>query len=376
MRSKILWMTDLGLVKISSGELSPGLDPIELRFYPRYGWGINEWDFEAGVLNGEYPLEYIIKEEFVNEGNFFRLKIKFKKLVDKSKICILANHVPTNFKQNIWEGDILPNHFDLKTKHLGLTNKNLNVSDLIKDIYPNINFLHFPIHEIKVVISNFTIIASEAKSVEEHNAENCPILFKGFHPKQVFSLDVYGHLFGYGGMGGDAGISTVTDEVDIIYPTNAKNGGNVVFVEYKTQSLNIYVHHGATYLPGQGGKGASAFLINCPEKRINQIGQPGLGGYPNGLNGKFTDIHYKLKLIKENVKSDIMFLNKHDYCFISGKVVAHVLPLFMSANVSVSKSKDGKNGIYTPKGVTKLVNNGNAFGPNQLVYIYGGYMSN
>lgn len=375
MRSNILWMTDLGLVKIDSGELSPGLDPIELRFYPKYGWGAHEWDFEIGAISGDYPVKYIGRKKFVADGNYFTFNLCFKELNYKSKICILATHVTTNFKQNIWEGEILPNNFTIESKIMGLTNQNWDIFETLKMEYPNLNPKHFAIPKINVIVNKHTIIASQANSVEEHSKTNVPVLFKNFHQKQEFKLEIFGHLYGYGGMGGNAGISTVTDEVDIIYPTKALNGGNVVYVEHNTQSLKIYVHYGATYFPGIGGKGASSFLINCPEKRVNQIGQPGLGGYPNGLNGKFTDIHYKLKLIKENTRNSIEISGKNNYIFKPGKIIAHDLPSFIPANKSIASSEDGRNGILKPEGVTLLVNNGNSLKTNQLIYFCGGYMS-
>lgn len=374
MRSKVLWMTDLGLVNMGSGELSPGLDDIKLRFYPRFGFGVDEWNFEVGILEGLNPVFYLYKDSFSYEGNYFNLDIKFLELHQSSRICIYGTFKPTGQREIIWEGEILPNKFLIESKTIGLSTQSWNIIDEIKNTYPNYNPKHCASPVIEIKVNSFSIIATHAGSIEEHNEKNTPLTFIGFHPEQEFDLKVYGHLLGYGGMGGDAGISTVTEDIDIIYPTDALAGGNLVYVEFETQKLQVYVDHGASYIPGYGGKGATAFLINCPERRINQIGHPGVGGYPNGLNGKMTDIGYRLKLVKETLNPTIKVFDKCNYSFNPPKIVGHQLMQNMPSNTSIAGTGDGKRGELTPKGVTKLVNNGTSSEISNLIYVDDGYV--
>lgn len=374
MGSKILWMTDLGLTKISSGELSPGLDPTELRFRPSYGWGLDEWSFEVGIISGTNPVESFTKEDFIYEGNYFKLKMQFKEFTDPSCICILAIHTRTGFKQTIWDGIVVPNKFNIKQDVVGLT-YNWSVIDGIKKMYPNVNLRHFKLPTINVSIPGTAILTAIARTVEEHQPENSPIIVKGFHPYQKIDFEIAGHVIGYGGMGGDAGMSTVTDEVTIIYPTDGLDGGNPIFVEHETQDVNIHVTRHGHYQPGHGGKGASSFLINCPERRYNQLGNAGLGGYPTGRNGKYTDIHYKTKVVTDSKHADILPMpsNQCHYEFHEATITSQTLPYFLS-NKCIKETKDGKCGLLKPAGVKTLKNEGEAFPITNLCYAYGIYV--
>lgn len=374
MRSKVLWATDLGLVGIGSGELSPELDPINLRFYPSYGFGDNEWEFEVGVKLGENPIYSFSRKSFSYDGNYFNLLIQFKELFKTSNICIMATHYATGNKEVIWEGDILPNQFLIESKIVGLTLQAWDVCEGIKNIHPKINPKHFAIPTINVKVKNTSILVAHAGSLKEHDEKNVPITLLGFHPKQIFDLDVYGHVLGYGGCGGNAGISTVTNEIDIIYPTDGLDGGNLVYVEYDTQQLNIHVHCQASFIPGYGGGGATAFFINCPERRINQIGHAGRGGYPNGLNGKITDVQYRLKLLSVNVNPNINIVGKCDYTFTPANIVGHSLPINIPLNVSVPSTKEGKRGLIASRGIIKLINEGNSSRISNLTYTCNGYI--
>ena len=87
MRSKTLWLTDLGLIKVGSGELSPGLDPIELRFNPTYGHHLDEWEFEVGTLKGKHSVK-LLDKNFNEEEKFFSFKtILCSQLADKHSQC-------------------------------------------------------------------------------------------------------------------------------------------------------------------------------------------------------------------------------------------------------------------------------------------------
>ena len=373
MRSKVLWNTDLGLTKVGSGELSPGLHPIELRFYPVYGHGLDEWSFEVGVLKGNGSVK-VTKESFSDEDKFFKLMLSFKESMEVLNIQIFATHERTNFTTVVWEGEILPNRLHVKSKVVGLSTRNFDVLEELKKVYPNLDPRHFKLPTIDVLIPQNAIQVAVATSDFDHTDENAPIVFKGFHKDQTFQLEVNGFVIGYGGRGGNAGMSTVTDEVDILYPTDALDGGNTVYVEHETQKVLVTVARHGCFVPGQGGKGASSFAVNCPEKRIRQIGHPGVGGYPNGLNGSVTDIHYKLNLVKESSPPKISTFGHGTlhYSFDEGVYVGH--ELLPTNGSSIKATKDGKQGLAVPKGVKLLANNRTQPLVKQLVHAFGTYV--
>lgn len=373
MRSKTLWLTDLGLTQVSSGELSPGLDPIELRFYPSYGLALDEWEFEIGVTSGKSPVKTLTKDAFNEEDSYFSLKLLFKETDDRSRIQIYATHTRTNFKKTIWEGEILPNKFYIENNSVGLS-RNWDVFNSIKVKYPNVNLGHFKLPTITARIHGTAIIAASANSVMEHHEENAPIIVKGFHPHQDIDIFIDGHVFGYGGKGGDAGMSTVVDgEVDIIYPTDALDGGNPIFVEHPSQVVNIIVTKYGHYQPGHGGKGASSFMINDPSHRFNQLGNAGTGGYPNGLNGEHNEVHYRTKVVKGSKHASIEVFGVNNYKFVSPELNCQLLPFFPE-NKSIQRTKDGAYGNPKPKGVNRIFNESNVMPLSQLVYAYGTYV--
>ncbi len=376
MRSKTLWLTDLGLQKVDSGVIAPGLDPIELRFYPNYGLALEEWEFHIGVLKGNGKV--VINEvAFNEEDRFFKVMLQFGELEDLLNIRLFANHARTNFSATVWEGDVLPNIIYLTNRLQGYTGINWDLITDYKKRYPSADLRHFKLPKISVIVPKNSILIASAKSELEHTPENAPIIFKGFHPFQEFHLEVNGFVIGYGGKGGDAGISTILErEVDIKYPTDGMDGGNTVYIEHKTQKVYVDVSRYGCFLAGQGGKGASSFLINSPEKRIHQIGHPGIGGYPNGLNGQLTDIHYKLGLVKENTSPNVSsFGIKHlSYGFNPGVYVGHDLPVTLNKNSCIQPTKDGKSGHVTPKGVVHLNNQRSQKLVDLLISAYGAYV--
>lgn len=373
MRSKTLWLTDLGLTQVGSGELSPGLDPIELRFYPSYGLALDEWDFEVGVTSGKNPLVSLTKDAFNEEDNYFSLKLLFKETDDKSRIQIYATHKRTDFRKIIWEGDILPNKFYITNSSVGLS-LNWEVISGIKAKYPNANLGHFKLPMITARIHGTAIIVASANSVMEHHEENAPIIVKGFHPHQDFNIFIDGHVFGYGGKGGNAGMSTpMNGEVEIIYPTDGLDGGNPIFVEHASQVVNIIVTKYGHYQPGHGGRGASSFMINDPTRRFNQLGNAGVGGYPNGLNGEYTDTHYRTKAVKNSKHASIDVFGINNYKFVSPVIDCQLLPIFPE-NKSIQQTKDGVCGNPKPKGVNRIFIESNVMPLSQLVYAYGAYV--
>lgn len=373
MRSELLWQTDLGLNKITSGELSPGVLPFELRFYPNYGFGLEEWFFEIGVTEGENPIKEFTKVHYDNDENFFIFYISFKELMDPSYINIIAKHVSTGKTSTIWEGEILPNKFSLNFDVVGLSS-NWNVIDGIKKLYPNINTGHFAVPTINVKVGSDSIIVSKATSIEDHTLENAPLIFKGFHKNQTFDLLIDGHVIGYGGKGGDAGMSTVTDKVDILYPTDGLNGGNPIFIEFPTQQVNVTVSRYGHYQVGKGGKGASSFMVNSLNRRYNQLGNAGLGGYPNGLNGNYTDVHYRTKMVTRSNHAEIILVAKKDYIFKRAEIDCQQLPNFPSKS-SIAATKDGKDGVLMPKGVKSLKNEGGCMEIVHLTHTFGSYIT-
>lgn len=353
MLNKTRWLTNLGSCEIMSGELSPDILPFELRFYPQYGFDIDEWDFEYGIIKGNNPLEYLTKEDFIHVDNYFKLKIKFNLSSDSSTIRLFATHKRTKQKVVFWDGVILPNLITIQSKVTGLQEGNWNVFNGIKQLYPNINLKHFCLPVITINVESNSILVAKAGNIEEHVETNAPIVLKEFHPYQNFNLIIDGFVFGYGGMGGDAGISTITDEVDIIYPSDGLDGGNPIYVEYATQQVNVKINDGC-FLAGKGGKGGSAFLINNPLNRRHQIGHPGLGGYPNGLNGRCSDVQYRLKLVKENTRPHVEVVNSVHYKFRSGRFIGHYLPNDISLNSCIKQGKDGCQGTRYPQGVVSI----------------------
>lgn len=295
-----VWKTDLGMCSIESGELSPGLNPIEICFYPAYGFGVDEWDFEVGVTKGINPIDSLEKIDFHYYGNYFQLQAIFKECISASTIRIYANHKSTSKKIIVWEGEILPNSFILVNHVTGLS-KNWDVNECIKMKYPKANLKHFVLPTISLNIPNTSFIIATAGNEEEHVRSNTPLLLDNFHPNQQFHLTVLGYLIGYGGMGGNSGMSTVTDRLDIIYPTNGLQGG-MALPEANIEVLTL--GHGFIS-NGEDGEDASGFAINDPSKRINQIGHPGRGGWPNGLNGKCTKVQHRIKLVKRNVSASV-----------------------------------------------------------------------
>lgn len=376
MRSETLWLTDLGLTQIGSGEISPGLDPIELRFNPAYGHHLDEWEFEVGTLKGKHSVQ-LLDKSFNEEEKFFSFKLQFTEMQSPTTLQVLARHVRTDLVKVLWEGDILPNTLHLTNKFVGLSDRNWSVIEEFKKVYHNADLRHFKIPRIEVLIPSDTIIAASAKSELEHTEENAPLVFKGFHPHQDFHVEVNGFVFGYGGKGGDAGYSTITErDVDVIYPTDGLDGGNTVYVEHPTQVVHVEVSRYGCFLPGMGGKGATGFSINSPSKRLNQVGHPGVGGYPNGLNGSLTPVHYKLDLVKTNNPPKInSFGNKYlNYVFKEAEYVGHDLPVFVSNNSCIKATENGKQGLVAPKGVVSLNNKRTKPFVHQLIHAYGAYI--
>lgn len=375
MRSALLWETDLGLTTIGSGELSPGQSGYELRFKPPYGFGHDEWCFETGVLKGTNNVEMIRTLDFDKETKTFVLGIWFKESSEPTTIQIFARHYKTNVKYVIWEGEILPSVLTITNQSLGLTN-NWNVLDTLKNKYPNINPVHSKVSCIEVKVEGTSVIVAKAGSIQEHIPENAPLILKGFHPEQEFKVLIEGYVIGYGGSGGDAGISTVTDDgVTISEPQDGLDGGNPIYVEYDTQMVTIDVARTGCFLAGAGGKGASPIVINDPDRRINQLGHPGVGGYPNGLTGSVSEIHYRLDLVKTNEHTRIVEFGKGgvNYAFEEAMYRGHDLPVFTSGK-STKPTKDGKSGNIKPKGVVKITDLRSQMHVRQLIYAFGRYV--
>lgn len=338
-----VWKTDLGMRYIESGELSPGLNPIEICFYPAYGFGMDEWDFEVGVIKGNNPIESFEKIDFHYYGDYFQLQVVFKENQFVSTIRIYANHKLTNKKIIAWEGEILPNSLHLTNQAIGLS-RNWDVFKCIKKLYPKANLKHFTLPTINLTIPNTSFIIAKAGNEEEHVKSNTPLLLNNFHPDQTFHLTVLGFLIGYGGMGGNSGMSTITDQLDIIYPTNGLQGGLALpDVKIEVSTLD----HGFIS-NGEAGEDASGFAINDPNKRINQIGHPGKGGWPNGLNGKCTKVQHRIKLVKKNVPATVVENKDLNIIFNPAEFKGHALS-------NVLKNTDS---IHPPK---------KAFKPNENV---------
>lgn len=368
MGSKTLWLTDLGLVEIGSGELSPGLVPIEIRYYPQYGHGIDEWEFTVNVD----MVKSLEKVEFNDDERYFTLRCTFDEFVKGTYLTIHTTHVRTGLRKSIWDGLIIPNKLQIVNDNKGLSTNWDIISDLT-EMYPNLNLCHYVLPTIDVVIKSNVIIASKALSVFEHVEDNAPIIIRGFHPDQVFNVLVEGHVFGYGGMGGCAGMSTVTNEVDVLYPTDGLNGGNPIFVEHDTQQVSIVVSQYGHYHVGEGGKGASSFVINDSKRRINQLGVAGVGGYPTGRNGEHTDVHYRIKAVKSSVHADFAMFG-HDHYGVQDAFIDTILVQEHPTNTSIKKTEDGMCGSYTPKGVVELKNHGRITKVTSLCYAYGSYV--
>lgn len=288
-KSLTLWNTNRGMRELKSGELCPSLNLINLRYYPKFGFGVNEWSFDVGVLVGVNPVKTLKVDDFVYDGNYFNLNIKFKSFTYPSTIRITATHVPTGKVDIVWQGEVVSNSITLTCNQVGLSST-WDVNAHLKELYPDVCFEHFTIPTIELIVPNSTMLI--ANPVSNPDEVSVPILIQGFTRIQRFNVLVEGFVIGHGGNGGDAGISTVTDTLEIIEPTAPTHGGQIC---NRPHGVNFELGEYGFVSCGENGKSASAFAVNNVKQRTTQIGRPGAGGWPNGINGRLTEVQYRFK---------------------------------------------------------------------------------
>lgn len=292
-KSLTLWSTNRGVREIKSGEIAPSLNLIELRYYPKYGFGVNEWSFSTGVLLGENPIKFLDVNDFVYKGNYFILNLKFKRITKASTIRITATHRGTGKSDVVWEGEIIPNSLELTCNLTGLSNT-WDVNKQLKDKYPDVDFEHFTVPSINLVVPNSSMLIANPPAGTEVST---PILIEGFTKSQRFDVLVEGFVIGYGGNGGDAGMSTFTEDgLDVVYPTLPTHGGQIC---NRMHGLKIELGEHGFISCGEHGKSATHFQVNAPKQRTKQLGLPGTGGWPTGLNGKQNDVQLRFNHARE-----------------------------------------------------------------------------
>lgn len=288
---KLLWNTALGLKELASGEFAPGVDPIKLKFYPFIGYSADDWEFFYGIYQGSGKVKNLVKGEFDFEDRSIGLTIEFGEIKSQFGLIINAKRLATNEIYPIWNGLIAPNTFEeFEIKLADLFIGNCSIADQLRNNL-NTDYRLFVLPKLNVVVPNKLIMLSRARSLEDHNLSNAPIVFKDMHENQSMDLLVKGCVIGYGGKGGDAGHSLGLSNLNVTYPTNGLDGGNPIFVEHPlTQTVNVTVDKNTgMWEAGGGGGSASGFYI---EHRYTpyQYGRSGAGGLPTGLTGRDNSI--------------------------------------------------------------------------------------
>lgn len=313
---KLEWKTALGFKEVVSGEIAPHLSPIELRFYPFTGFEFDGWDFSFGIYDGFSHVKRFEKEDFVHDGSYFKLNILFSEFKQTFGLVLNAIRKSNGEIHQIFKGMISPNDLGIVEPPMsGLFKGTWDISSSLNmDLKTDYRLFELP--KFKVQIPNHLLLLGVARSKQDHNVSNAPIVFKDFHKDQKIDLEVLGGVIGFGGMGGDAGYSRSFDGTDITYGTDGLDGGNPIYIEYPdTQVVNVFVDKNTgMWEAGGGGGSSSPYFIRNKQSKL-QIGLPGVGGYPTGLIGNVPDIYSQLELNLKSTSANVVTGTNKDGLF-------------------------------------------------------------